>query len=609
MRLSQCLSTLLLNIAIIAYCGNMNAQTSYIFGTNITNGATITTCSGTFYDSGGALGNYGANENYTVTFKSATADPFRVTFFWFDLETTVTCANDRLLIYDGPTTASPLLGTFCGNNSPSSITSSGTTLTFRFISNGTTQNTGWAATLGCADCATADCADFVNLAFQNPTVEANPAGLIGDKWRFPAVMTGIDAIVEITNQVNATAINNIDNVIGPAGAWSPELNFNFNAGQDSYIDWKITMVAAGTNTLTNLPLSSRLTSYDVDGNTNYREIHGHINPNGYILNVPTELTIVTEPPYTMVLGSTLEHPAISNDPEVKVTFYYPGQNNTFFIRLGARSLVNSGNGFRQFALSFDPCVNYTVANVIPRVPAILGNFLTCDFPTIAYNTNELFSSYLWAVNGGTIVSGQGTQNVSVDWSTTGNRSIRLRTTDGNGCIANTIRSVTVNSNPTVTATNTGPYCVGGTLQLNANITSGPAPYTYQWAGPLTYAAATNPATRTNLLLTHAGAYQLTLTDGNTCTNTANTTVSVLADPVISITTTSPAQVCIGASATLNATYTGGAGTCAIQWHQKIGFGAWTNIAGATSTSYVVTSAAATTDYRALVTCTGSGCCE
>jgi len=62
-------------IAMVALLNGLelNAQTYNLGSAPATNGATISTCSGMFYDSGGASGNYGNNQNFTVTFCSATA--------------------------------------------------------------------------------------------------------------------------------------------------------------------------------------------------------------------------------------------------------------------------------------------------------------------------------------------------------------------------------------------------------------------------------------------------------------------------------------------------------------------------------------------------------
>ena len=69
---------------------------------------TITTCSGTFSDGGG---NYSSNSNYTVTFCSGSAANVNVSFSSFDLED----GWDHLLVYDGPSTASPLIDDATGN--------------------------------------------------------------------------------------------------------------------------------------------------------------------------------------------------------------------------------------------------------------------------------------------------------------------------------------------------------------------------------------------------------------------------------------------------------------------------------------------------------------
>ena len=60
----------LLGVILTLLWGSVCGQT-YILNAAL-NGQTITTCSGTFYDSGGPNGNYGSNQDYTVTFVSAT---------------------------------------------------------------------------------------------------------------------------------------------------------------------------------------------------------------------------------------------------------------------------------------------------------------------------------------------------------------------------------------------------------------------------------------------------------------------------------------------------------------------------------------------------------
>lgn len=107
---------------------------------------TATTCGGNFYDSGAGTGNYLDNEVYTMTiFPSTPGSLLQVNFNTFQLET---CCDD-LTVYNGNSTAAPLMGSFATN--PGSITSSAAdgSLTFVFYSDGSVVYSGWDASLSC----------------------------------------------------------------------------------------------------------------------------------------------------------------------------------------------------------------------------------------------------------------------------------------------------------------------------------------------------------------------------------------------------------------------------------------------------------------------------
>lgn len=118
---------------------------------NMANG-TQTTCLANFYDSGGPNGNYGSNENYTLTFLPASSGgKIKVDFSLFDVEANANCSYDWLKIYDGDNTSAALLGTWCGVNSPGSLTATnaGGALTFNFKSDNSVNKTGWKALIEC----------------------------------------------------------------------------------------------------------------------------------------------------------------------------------------------------------------------------------------------------------------------------------------------------------------------------------------------------------------------------------------------------------------------------------------------------------------------------
>ena len=107
---------------------------------------TYTTCSGTFYDSGSGSNNYGDNQNSTVTFCSSPAgQTISLTFSQFNIENNW----DYMYIYNGPNTASPLLGTYTGTTSPGTISATSGCITIRFTSDVSVTASGWTATIGC----------------------------------------------------------------------------------------------------------------------------------------------------------------------------------------------------------------------------------------------------------------------------------------------------------------------------------------------------------------------------------------------------------------------------------------------------------------------------
>jgi len=125
---------------------------------------TITTCSGIFYDSGGASGNYGNNEDFEMTFMPAVPEGKIICEFTsFNIEFDPSCDYDWLKIYDGPNSSSALLGTYCGTNSPGAITATNSegALTFTFHSDNSVTELGWTANISCETTLLPPVADFV----------------------------------------------------------------------------------------------------------------------------------------------------------------------------------------------------------------------------------------------------------------------------------------------------------------------------------------------------------------------------------------------------------------------------------------------------------------
>jgi len=107
-------------------------------------------CNTTVFDPGGPSGNYPNGLNYVVTYcPDDPSDPITMVFNSFSVENDY----DFFYIYNGPTTASPLLGGYTGTNSPGTVTSTHPSgcLTVQFISDAIVSAPGWEAIIYCGD--------------------------------------------------------------------------------------------------------------------------------------------------------------------------------------------------------------------------------------------------------------------------------------------------------------------------------------------------------------------------------------------------------------------------------------------------------------------------
>ena len=94
-------------------------------------------------------------------------------------------------------------------------------------------------------------------------------------------------------------------------------------------------------------------------------------------------------------------------------------------------------------------------------------------------------------------------------------------TDANGCTAKTSITITEPTALSASATGTNVSCNGGADgSINLSVSGGVAPYHYAWS---------NGAVTEDLVGVTAGSYNVTVTDDNGCTTTANVTVN---EPVV-----------------------------------------------------------------------------
>jgi len=136
------------SLLLVLLCGvSVQAQTYTMITSN------IITCGGTYLDPGGS-GSYANNQSIVQTITPVGPnDKLVINFNSFNTES---CC-DGLTIYDGNSTAAPIIGTYRGSTLPPGIRSTAAdgSLTFRFTSDGSVTGTGWQASFSCCNGATA----------------------------------------------------------------------------------------------------------------------------------------------------------------------------------------------------------------------------------------------------------------------------------------------------------------------------------------------------------------------------------------------------------------------------------------------------------------------
>ena len=182
----------------------------------------------------------------------------------------------------------------------------------------------------------------------------------------------------------------------------------------------------------------------------------------------------------------------------------------------------------------------------------------CIGATIQLNTPAA-GTYAWSGPGGFTSA---LQNPTIAGATAAMAGVYNVTTTTGGCQATASTTVVMNPLPTPAPTNTGAYCLGGTIQLNVGAFA-----SYAWTGPGGFTSTSQNPNIPSAALANAGSYSVTVTDANGCVNGAATNVVV--NPLPTIVLNSPTTC---ENTTIGLTATGGTAY------------AWSGPGGFTSTS-------------------------
>ncbi|MDF1673046.1 MAG: T9SS type A sorting domain-containing protein [Vicingaceae bacterium] len=296
-----------------------------------------------YYDTGGSGGSYNNSENITETHCSNVAGQcIQFTFSSFNTES---CCDD-LSIYDGPTTGSPLIGTYAGTALPNggTVTSSSGCLTFEWSSDGSIINSGWDASVSCVACPT--CTDGilngqeVGIDCGGPTCPPCPCNAL------PIINDEACCATAVTVNTDGTCTLTTPGTVANA---TPSFNGNTCFGNDDDDVW-FSFVSPGT--------SVDISLLNVAGSTTdlYHAVYGGT------CNATGASLICSDPNNSTVTGLIA-----GNTYFIRVYTYTGtgGQNTTFDVCVSTCAANNPtcGLNYSYSTTAYSP-VNYTNGTLI-----------------------------------------------------------------------------------------------------------------------------------------------------------------------------------------------------------------------------------------------------
>ncbi len=344
--------------------------------------------------------------------------------------------------------------------------------------------------------------------------------------------------------------------------------FSTESGQSNYV-WSVigdaTIVSGdGTESIT--------VDFGAAGNDTLSVTY--VDENGCVPLEPTQFAILVNPlPVATITG---EDTLCANSTAV-VFSTESGQANYVWSIIGDATLV-SGDGTESITVDFGAAGNDTLSvtyvdengcsplvpdqlavlvNPLP-VPVISGEDSLCENATgIVYTTESGQSNYVWSVAGdASIVSGDGTESITVDFGAAGNDTISVTYTDENGCSPLVPAQFAVIVAPTLTTAGeiSGPDSIDIPSTGNVYSVSPLAgATTYTWTvlsgGTITSGQGTSSITVDFPASTVLGS--ISVIASNACSETEASSLEISINAPVAagliFSPTNSSQVCIGSS--------------------------------------------------------------
>lgn len=229
-----------------------------------------------------------------------------------------------------------------------------------------------------------------SMQFINPVIVSGVDGNINTRYKFPSVVSGVDAIVTITNIVGGATLTSIDdNTFGYSDAWQPVVKTPLTMGAiESYVSFKMEFIKSVNNTEHTF-ICFTMSAIDIDGdNQHVREMFAANDFTSYGVSNVTTLALNNNAGLLKAVSTILNFPGIDTSAYISnINYRYISKSKINNIRIGSVTDPTFTPQNRYSCIYFRPIY---IQNVI----VLPSQFLTLNATSLNDNNVKL----LWQTN-------------------------------------------------------------------------------------------------------------------------------------------------------------------------------------------------------------------
>ena len=483
----------------------------------MTNG-TVTTCSGVFFDPAGPAGDYANNTNMVQTFSSGSS-----AFINFDFTNFSTQIGDTLFAYDGTTTTSPLIGAYTSGKLPETISSlTGSSITFKFVSNASSVSSGWKALINCTS-----------------TPNPGTVFIMQNGTRYVCSGTFYDNGGPTNNYTNG--VNYTETFISSTGN---RIKFDFttmtslNAANLSIYDGpnaSYPLIGSYSGSTFSVQSTGTALTFVFNSPSGSWSTYAGWEANISCTSIPiAPVADFSTPSYTICSGSCINFSDESTNSPNAWNWQFQGASVATSTVQNPTNICYNTAGTYTVSLTASNTVGSSVS--IQTITVLASPVLTITPASIAVCAGQ--STTLTAVGANTYTWSTSANTTSISVTPASNTTYTVTGKNANGCAVTANKTVTVNPLPVININGSTSLCTGQSTTLTATGAT-----TYTWS---------TTATTNSIVVTPASTtvYSVSGKNANGCVNTTSTSVTVGSS--LALTITGNTLICTGQSTTLTA---------------------------------------------------------